>query len=166
MTLQNKNNYRTLPVVLLGLWVLLMIKLILFKDVEALRRTYEANTGLSPHEMAIERANLTLFKTCYYYLSGQEDFKTGLKNLGGNILLFIPYGFFLAAIKPALKPKKILGIIFLTSLAFELLQLALAYGNFDVDDLFLNVTGGSLGLIVYYILFKRKVKEEVKLKSS
>ncbi len=72
-------------------------------------------------------------------------------NLVGNVLIFIPAGFFI----PILWKNK-RGFLFTVCIAFEmsllveLIQLITRVGSFDVDDLLLN----TLGAIVGYLLLK------------
>lgn len=71
-------------------------------------------------------------------------------NVFGNVIAFMPMGFFL----PAVSGKKLKGIqIALLCLAFSLLvetvQLLTKLGCFDVDDLILNTLGGFLGYLIY-----------------
>ena len=111
-------------------------------------RTDLAKTGY-------EWANFIPFKTLYYYLSLQEDAETGLQNIGGNIFLFIPYGFLLPLLFTAARSLiRVVIIVLATSLFFELLQLLFAIGNFDVDDLVLNAAGGVCGYGLF-LLFQR-----------
>ena len=97
--------------------------------------------------------NLVLFKEInrfvkYRHLMTMESF---LLNLFGNVIGFMPFGFFV----PMLSRKKgffsILCLAFLFSLTIETVQLVLKVGTFDVDDLFLNTLGGILGYICYAI---------------
>ena len=72
-------------------------------------------------------------------------------NLGGNIVGFMPFGFFL----PALFAKSvnrwwkawIWAILF--SGGVEVLQLLTCVGSCDVDDVILNSTGAECGYILY-----------------
>lgn len=73
-------------------------------------------------------------------------------NVIGNILMFMPIGFFLPLLKNLSFPKTVLcGFVF--SIVIELIQLPLDRVS-DVDDLILNTVGAMLGFGVY-ILFKR-----------
>jgi glycopeptide antibiotics resistance protein len=74
-----------------------------------------------------------------------------VKNIIGNVIMFIPYGFFVS--KYASGKKFILNIflVFLASLSIECTQLAIGR-VFDVDDILLNAVGGLLGYLVYVIL--------------
>ena len=72
-------------------------------------------------------------------------------NLAGNILGFVPAGFFI----PMLWKNKrgfffTICVTFQMSLLVEILQLIFRVGSFDVDDLILNTLGGMLG----YLLLK------------
>lgn len=74
-------------------------------------------------------------------------------NLVGNVLIFVPTGFFI----PILWKKK-KGVVFTTCITFEMsllvevLQLIFRVGSFDVDDLILNTLGGILGYILLELL--------------
>jgi glycopeptide antibiotics resistance protein len=73
-------------------------------------------------------------------------------NVYGNVLAFMPLGFFLPALC-GMREKGVLVVLccFVFSLTVEVLQLVSRLGCFDVDDLFLNTLGGLLGYLVYRI---------------
>lgn len=79
--------------------------------------------------------------------------KTVFLNLGGNIIGFMPFGYFV----PRTSKKKV-GLIYTVFLGFEFsfliegLQLIFEAGSFDVDDLILNTVGALLGYVVYFIM--------------
>ena len=79
--------------------------------------------------------------------------KAALFNIAGNVVAFLPFGFFLSQIT-----KCRLGIFSTTlfsfefSLLVEVIQLVTKTGSFDVDDLILNTLGGFLGYLVFYVL--------------
>lgn len=73
-------------------------------------------------------------------------------NLGGNILAFMPFGFF----RPVISRKKsgffktlIEGC--LLSCVVEVIQLLTNVGSFDVDDIILNTLGVFLGYIAFVL---------------
>lgn len=69
-----------------------------------------------------------------------------IKNVIGNLLLFVPFGFFLPLINKRLRRWwQLIFASFLTSLLIELCQYHYAERIFDVDDLLLNTVGGFLG---------------------
>ena len=72
-------------------------------------------------------------------------------NLFGNVLIFMPFGFFMPA---ACRNKRFLSALcysFGLSLCVETFQLAAKVGSFDVDDLLLNTAGGAAGYILYEV---------------
>ena len=76
-------------------------------------------------------------------------------NLGGNILLFIPVGYFLPWLWPAL--RNFFAFLLTCTLAItlvELLQLVTLLGSLDIDDLILNLFGMILGYL-FFIIFKK-----------
>lgn len=71
-----------------------------------------------------------------------------LKNVLGNILLFVPYGLFLSYM---LRCKKVYWPIVLTLIAsttIELVQYNIGR-VFDIDDIILNVFGGIIGYLLF-----------------
>jgi len=75
-----------------------------------------------------------------------------LRQIGGNIILLLPLGFFLPLFwKEKLTFAKAISLGFLSSLAIETTQLLIStiigytYKIFDVDDLILNTIGFVLG---------------------
>ncbi len=94
--------------------------------------------------------NYIPFKEIFRYPIGSRLF---LKNVLGNVLLFLPFGFFSSHY---LKPKKVYSILILTliaSISIECVQTSIGR-VFDVDDIILNVCGGILGYFVYCFLQK------------
>ena len=85
-------------------------------------------------------------------LSG-DNFTPFVKNIVGNVVMFIPYGFF--AGKYASKKNFFLSLflVLLASISIECTQLAIGR-VFDVDDIILNVIGGVIGYFIYVILDK------------
>lgn len=141
-----KNSASYLFKSLLYLYALVLLRLIVFKGSAAFLSAHLEHYSAATIREGYRLANFIPGKTLYYYLSLREDFHTGLQNIGGNIVLFIPCGFLLPLAYPQLRlRRRLLLILFLTSLFFESLQLAFAIGTFDVDDLLLNVLGGWIG---------------------
>ena len=83
-------------------------------------------------------------------------------NLAGNILGFMPAGFFI----PMLWKEKrnffyTVCMTFQLSLQAEILQLIFRVGSFDVDDLLLNTFGGILGYLLLILLKKWRDHEKI-----
>lgn len=90
-----------------------------------------------------------------YFVWHTLSFKAFAINIFGNILVFVPFGFFLPAIFK--KQRKYLWFL-LTMTAvitcIEALQLLLLTGSPDVDDLILNLLGASVGYLFTRIILK------------
>lgn len=73
-------------------------------------------------------------------------------NIFGNILAFVPFGFFLPIFSERCKKLGFIGLYsFELSIAVEIIQLITKVGSFDVDDIILNTVGGICGYFVYRI---------------
>lgn len=92
--------------------------------------------------------NFIPFKEILRYEFGSSFF---IHNVLGNILLFIPFGFFVSFILKTKKPSYIIIVTFITSLVIEFTQLLIGR-TFDVDDVLLNIVGGFLGYLIYLII--------------
>ncbi|MBQ9119867.1 MAG: VanZ family protein [Lachnospiraceae bacterium] len=103
--------------------------------------------------------NLVLFREIRRFYQYREllGFRVVMINLLGNVVAFMPFGFFLPILK---KWAKGFGSVLLATLSFslliELLQLIYKVGTFDVDDLFLNTLGGVLGYLLLWGIRKRR----------
>lgn len=100
--------------------------------------------------------NLIPFDTISYYVGIIQSprlaylHKTAVINLAGNVIMFIPLGFFLPAIfEKAKKFLLFLAIYTAIIISVELIQWFTLLGFCDVDDLILNVAGGVIGFILF-----------------
>ena len=92
--------------------------------------------------------NLVPFSEIFRYPVGSKMF---IYNTLGNILLFVPYGYFVTRYINGKSLYQIFIISFITSLTVEILQVKLGR-SFDVDDIILNVIGGVIGYFIYVAL--------------
>ena len=97
------------------------------------------------------RYNLELFKEINRFIEYRHELGgfAVFANLFGNILIFVPFGFFLPM---GSRRRSFLGTTwnsFLLSLGVEVFQLFTKVGSFDVDDLLLNTLGGILGYLLF-----------------
>jgi glycopeptide antibiotics resistance protein len=76
-----------------------------------------------------------------------SDYRNPLRNLLGNILLFVPIGF-LAVILVGRRVWLVTAAAGALSACIELTQLALGNRWADIDDILLNTTGALLGALV------------------
>ncbi len=105
------------------------------------------------------RYNLVPFKEIRRFLTYSRilGLHAVLINLAGNVLCFIPFGFYLPILNKKLKSMILIIIMtFCFSLIIELIQLIFKVGCFDVDDMFLNTIGGLIGYLIFLIY--RKVR--------
>ncbi|NLA33579.1 MAG: hypothetical protein GX861_01780 [Tenericutes bacterium] len=99
-------------------------------------------------------SNFIPLKEILRYKIGSNLF---IKNVLGNMIMFIPYGFFVTYF---FKYKKIwipLILVFIASFSIEVTQLLIGR-VFDIDDLILNILGGITGYYIYYLIIKFKKK--------
>lgn len=97
--------------------------------------------------------NLVLFREIKRFWNYREQlgiFATAT-NLLGNVLIFLPFGFFMAMASRYRSFLSTLIYSFALSLTIELSQLFMKVGCFDVDDLLLNTIGGILGFITFLV---------------
>ena len=73
------------------------------------------------------------------------------KQVIGNILLFIPFGYFVSAYCKIKGLGTITIVTLLSSLVIEIVQRYIGR-SFDVDDIILNVVGGIIGFLLYISL--------------
>jgi len=100
------------------------------------------------------RYNFIPFKTIAGYIIkiNKYNLDVWFYNLFGNILAFIPMGFFLPAIFKKLRSyKKIAVLTFLISAVLEMIQFWLKLGITDIDDVMLNVLGGLSGYFLFWL---------------
>ena len=99
------------------------------------------------------RYNLELFKEIRRFITYREQLGmfAVFANLFGNILIFVPYGFFISMAAVRRGFFKTLFYSFGLSLCVEVVQLFTRVGSFDVDDILLNTIGGVLGYILFVI---------------
>lgn len=98
--------------------------------------------------------NLIPFKEMFRYEFGSYKF---MKNIIGNILLFVPYGFFSSYY---LNNKKIgtnVMLCLIASFSIETIQYYIGR-VFDIDDIMLNVLGGFCGCLIFVSLTAIKNK--------
>lgn len=96
-------------------------------------------------ENASSGINVIPFKEITRYDINSKLF---MYNVIGNIVLFIPFGFFVSYYLKAKKVSHIGLISIIISLTAELIQFKIGRA-FDVDDVILNVFGSLIGFLFY-----------------
>lgn len=133
MLIKNKEQvvlYKELMSLLFIIYVLCLFYVVTFQDV---------NYSMS---------NFVPFTEMFRYDFGSRLF---IKNILGNMLLFIPFGFFLGYYLKLKKPLSVLLMCLIVSGTIEGTQLVIGR-VFDVDDIILNLIGGFIGYILWKLL--------------
>ena len=79
-------------------------------------------------------------------------------NLAGNIVMFVPLGFFLPCLFPKLRgflPLLLTAVLLIAGI--ELIQLFSLLGSCDIDDLLLNLPGIVIGFCLFRSLRKTAI---------
>ncbi len=124
------------------------------------------HTG-SYQEILLSNLNLIPFQTIQNYLSqlgsaSGAALRHAVINLAGNVIMFIPLGFFL----PAVSEKNHRFVHTMASCAaavflIELIQLFTLLGSCDIDDFILNMAGTAAGCQIYMLLQKILNKTDI-----
>ncbi len=97
-------------------------------------------------------SNFIPFKEMLRYEFGTKLF---FKNVVGNMIMFIPFGFFTSYFLKLKKFYSVFILTLLTSITIETTQLLIGR-VFDIDDIFLNIIGGLIGYFIFKIIYKIK----------
>ena len=74
---------------------------------------------------------------------------TVVYNIGGNIIMFVPLGFFLRALFPGCRGFwRCMGAVTVIMTIVELTQLLTLRGFCELDDLILNLLGAAIGWLI------------------
>ena len=91
---------------------------------------------------------ISLTPTFVKCLSGEYSLGSWVKEMIiGNVLMFIPFGFFLPFVTEKLNSKNIFAIAVVVPIVVELFQLVLGR-SFDIDDLICNFLGIVIGSLI------------------
>ena len=97
-------------------------------------------------------SNFIPFKEIFRYDFGSFKF---MKNVMGNMIMFLPYGFFISYFLKLEKKNTVICLSVIVSLAIEVTQLLIGR-VFDIDDIILNICGGLFGYFLYRFLVSIK----------
>ena len=142
MSAARRKRYQRLGKVLIVVYIGFVFYFLLISEVYG-------RTG----EMQDYHYNLVLFKEIkrFWNYRNQLGIFSAYANLAGNILIFVPFGFFMPVACVRRNLFATATEAFLLSLLIEVIQLITRVGCFDVDDLFLNTLGGVIGYIIFLI---------------
>lgn len=142
MNVRDRKRIRLAGKILFVLYIAFIIYFLIFSD-------WYGRTGVTSEY----RYNLVLFREIRRFWKYRE--RLGMfamfTNLFGNVLIFMPFGFFMPA---ACRNRRLFSTTcysFGLSLCVETFQLVAKVGSFDVDDLLLNTVGGAAGYVLYAV---------------
>ena len=123
--------YKELSMLIFGIYILCLFQVVTFQD----DASWATNNFIPFKE--IMRYNITS--------------RLFFKNVVGNMIMFLPFGFFVSYYLKSEKLTLPLFLILIASISIEVVQLLIGR-VFDVDDILLNILGGLLGYGLYFIL--------------
>ena len=142
MNSKSRKRIRILGKILFVLYIIFIIYFLIFSD-------WYGRTG----EMQEYHYNLVLFKEIkrFWEYRDQVGMFAMFTNLFGNVIILMPFGFFMPMASKYRSLFSTVFYIFGLSLCVETFQLVTKVGSFDVDDLLLNTIGGLAGYILFII---------------
>lgn len=144
--------------ILFWIYLLVLLYLLFFSEY------YGRTAGVTEY-----RYNLKLFREIRRFWVYREKLGMAavLTNLVGNVVCFMPFGFFLPNMYPVFRKHPILVVLlgFLLTCTVEITQLVTHVGAFDVDDIFLNTCGAILGVLLNVVcrVMRRKLYAKKKI---
>ena len=132
---------RVLGKIMFVLYIAFLVYFLIFSD-------WYGRTG----EMSEYHYNLVPFQEIKRFWNYREMLGwISFANLFGNILIFVPFGFFM----PMASRYRSFFLTMTYSLGLSILVEAFQFvsrvGSFDVDDIILNTVGGVIGYIAFVI---------------
>lgn len=129
-------------------WILFVLYLVILCYLLFLSEGY----GRRNFPMREYRYNLKPFQEIrrFWIYRERVGFAAAFLNLGGNVIGFLPVGFFLPILNNRFRNGFLVTVLgFCFSLTVECIQLVCKVGSFDVDDLILNTLGAFLGYLLF-----------------
>ena len=96
-------------------------------------------------DVSFAGTNFTPFREILRYPIGSSSF---YNQVIGNILLFVPFGYFVSSLVKVRKFTGIFKMSLIVSSTIECVQYFIGR-SFDIDDIILNVCGGIIGFLIY-----------------
>lgn len=123
--------YKELSMLIFGTYILCLFQVVTFQD----DVSWSSNNFIPFQE--ILRYNITS--------------RLFIKNVLGNLIMFLPFGFFTSYYLKAEKMYLPFLLTAIASISIEIVQMMIGR-VFDVDDIILNLFGGMCGFILYNII--------------
>ncbi|MDR1001814.1 MAG: VanZ family protein [Oscillospiraceae bacterium] len=131
------------------LYIMLMIRMLVISRLHVF-------SIIGGESIRTREVNLIPFRTVIEFISGRTESlrNFAVSNIAGNILLFIPLGAYVPLFGRNKGIARSLLIVLAASLLAEIIQIILAIGVADIDDLILNCLGGLIGFLIYKLAAK------------
>ena len=141
MSTRRQKQIRIFGKILFVVYILFLFYFLIFSD-------WYGRSGV----MEEYHYNLTPFREIKRFWRYREQLGIpALLNLVGNVLIFIPFGFFEAI---ASRSRSFWGTMtdgLFLSMLVEVFQLVTKVGRFDIDDLILNTAGVVIGYLIFLV---------------
>jgi Glycopeptide antibiotics resistance protein len=145
-----KDKFTFIIAILFVVYLAILLRLLTFRD--------------SSLFFAAVHGNFVPFKTILNYLSDSPTLGIAIRNLVGNIIIFVPLGFFVPLLRRSSKWKTVLIVGLIISSIIEVVQGIFRVGIFDVDDILLNTFGAIFGYGTF-VYIKLMIKRKYRLNS-
>ena len=148
-----KSEYQMFQLLFKIIWWVYIVLLLVFVVVKFKGSFYELSDRISSYlSYGTKNYNLIPFRSIQDQISHITQW-WALKNLLGNIIPFIPFGFLLPITYRKFNSAiKVFGIGISSILLIELFQLFTKLGSFDIDDIILNMAGIICGYLMIFLL--------------
>ena len=152
---KTKKRIRLISWILFVMYILLLIYFLFLSE----------EYGRKDFALREYRYNLTPFQEIkrFWIYRKKVGYFAAFLNLAGNVIGFVPFGFFLPIISYRFRNVFLTGILgFSLSLLVEGVQLIGKVGCFDVDDLILNTLGAVTGYVIFLVCnrMRRRIYEK------
>ncbi|MHB8065746.1 MAG: VanZ family protein [Ruminiclostridium sp.] len=128
--------------VLLAVYVLLLVYLTFFSQYYG--------RGIAQRSI-----NIIPFRTITEFLTSEYNRNSIITNIAGNIVAFMPMGFLLPIVYNRLHTSfRVCLTVLFASILIEVSQYFIGVGASDIDDIILNVLGGTIGYWIYRLFLK------------
>lgn len=144
MKKETKNRIRIISWILFVIYIGLLVYFLFLSE----------EYGRTSFDQRIYRYNLTPFQEIkrFWIYRHRVGFWVAFLNLAGNVIGFLPFGFFLPILSKRLRNGAVVTALgFGLSLLVESIQLVFKVGCFDVDDLILNTLGAAIGYMLFAV---------------
>ncbi|MCL2058768.1 MAG: VanZ family protein [Oscillospiraceae bacterium] len=130
-------------------YIFIALRLLIFRNTAQFSNLLE-NIGLPRHYSSY---NLVPFRTIIGYFKALVDRSMTrgipIQNIIGNLLAFMPLGFFLPFFSKKMSKLIIFAMtVSVSIITIELLQFILRVGSMDIDDFILNLLGALIGFAI------------------